>query len=47
MEEIFEWANEIHFESQEIGIIYGEGVKYYGQICGAILEDLTDSVNLE
>jgi len=27
VEEIFEWANEIHFESQEIGIIYGEGVE--------------------
>ena len=27
VEEIFEWANEIHFESQEIGIIYGEGVQ--------------------
>ena len=27
VEEIFEWANEIHFESQDIGIIYGEGVE--------------------
>ena len=27
VEEIFEWANEIHFASQEIGIIYGEGVE--------------------
>ena len=26
VEEIFEWANQIHFESQEIGINYGEGV---------------------
>ena len=27
VKEIFEWANEIHFASQEIGIIYGEGVE--------------------
>ena len=27
VEEIFEWAGKIHFESQEIGIIYGEGVQ--------------------
>ena len=27
VKEIFEWANEIHFESQDIGLIYGEGVE--------------------